>query len=118
MGKIMNSFQGRFSSAWDYLANNWKVLLVKGTLVTILGFVGVLIDKQVWPEAGKPMPDNGRSYMNDTIKKTPILRRQEKSALPIPALVTPPLLFRLFVRLRTFVASGIFWLLFFAVEKE
>jgi hypothetical protein len=24
----------------------------------------------------------------------------------------------LFVRLKTFVASGIFWLLFFAVEKE
>jgi hypothetical protein len=41
------------------------------------------------------------------IKKTPILRRQEKLALPIPALVAPPLFFRLFVRLRTFVASGI-----------
>jgi hypothetical protein len=30
-----------------------------------------------------------------TINRTPILRRQEKSALPIPALVAPPLLFRL-----------------------
>ncbi|WOI37288.1 hypothetical protein R1T43_19190 [Alteromonas sp. CI.11.F.A3] len=61
----MTSFQGRISSARDYLSNNWKVLFVKGSLVTILGFVGILIDKEVWPEAGKPMPDNSRAYLND-----------------------------------------------------
>jgi hypothetical protein len=57
-------------------------------------------------------------FFTSKIKKTPIVRGQDKSALPIPALVAPPLLFRLFVRLKTLAAIGIFWLLFFAVKKE